>query len=451
MSANNPDKLKLLARNDPEAPDEPTEATPLKSSDPAVSSSKACLDDHVDLTRNPALWVQSLARSYSWQLLSMVVCTSHLLKGFVAGGGDEGLIGKPIEFILGDLGITAGKLQIWKAAAIAPWALKPVIALLSDALPLFGYKKMPYVMLTTIMALFGAIIMGLGIAKSAHWIVAALFCIFLQVATVDLLLQARQSEEVKQKATQGPQFFTFTWLGINVGQVAGVCLLGPLIHHFGPRPPYLLAVPFIALVLWPTVNNFMGERPVPIQDRGLNLTLISKHPLLCSMTLVIGFLIVSLITCTFILPEEQIIILAVLFASLVLTSFMVFIRWEIAGPVVFYFLLGMLSFNIDGALFYFYTDSFKEFPEGPHFTPYFYTTGIGIATFVGIMIGFTTGNQLFKDWNYRMILRVTIILRAFTQLTLVPVLLRWTAQMGYSERLWILAAVLIDTMVFAWR
>jgi len=443
--------MKLGTMSDPEVPYEPTEVTPLKSSDHTSPSSEACFDEHVELTQNPVLWVQSLARNYSWRLLAMVVCATHLLKGFVAGGGDEGFIGKPAEFIFGDLGIPAGKLQILKAVAISPWALKPVIALLSDALPVFGYRKMPYLVLATIMALFGAISMGLGIAKSVPWIVASLFLMFLQIATADLLVEAKQSEEIKQKAMWGPQFFTFTWLGVSGGQVVGVCLLGPLIHHFGPRLPYLLAVPFIAFFLWPTLKNFLGERPIPTQDRGINVSLIEKHPLLCSMTLVIGFLIALLITCTFILSDLQVVTLAVLFACLVLSSFMVFIRWEIAGPVVFCFLLGMLSLNIDGALFYFYTDSVKEFPEGPHFTAYFYTTGIGIASFVGTTVGFVTGDQLFKAVNYRVILKVTIILRVLTQLTLVPVLLRWTAGLGYVEPVWIFASVVCDSMVYSWR
>jgi len=89
----------------------------------------------------------------------MVVCTNHLLKGFVAGGGDEGLVGKPIEFIFGGMGVSAARLQMLKAAAIAPWALKPVIALLSDAVPIGGYKKMPYVVIFTLLSLVGCLLL----------------------------------------------------------------------------------------------------------------------------------------------------------------------------------------------------------------------------------------------------------------------------------------------------
>merc|ERR1719433_2132519 len=106
----------------------------------------------------------------------------------------------------------------------------------------------------------------------------------------------------------------------------------------------------------------------------------------------------ALIGGTFLLSESRVYVMAIAFAALVLVAFGVFMRWEIAGPIIFYFLLQMLSFNVDGALFYFYTNSPQEFPEGPHFTAYFYTTALGAATFGGFTIGFITGEQAFKDW-----------------------------------------------------
>jgi MFS family permease len=455
-SATKPSGLQLLARAADLEKAGQDERTPLI--DPmkrkllgGSSSDKDSEEDPPALCSDPIGWVRSLSNNYSWRLLAMVVCTNHLLKGFVAGGGDEGLVGKPIEFIFGGMGVSAGRLQMLKAAAIAPWALKPVVALLSDAMPICGYKKMPYVIITSVMSLFACLAMGLGMVTSAEGVVACLFIIFLQVSSVDLLVEAKQSEEVKQNAKMGPQFFTFTWLGINFGQVAAVCVLGPMIYHFGPHLPYLVAAPFIALVLWPTMCNFLNEKPLPPEERNFNFRLINKHPILCSLTLMIGFLIIMLIVCTFTFHETQLIGIALTFAGLVLAGFLMFIRIEICGPVVFYFMLGMLSFNIDGALFYFYTDQPHQYPEGPHFTSYFYTTALGIATFGGIMVGFMTGGDLFKEWSYRGILKLTIFLRAGTQLLLMPVLLRWTPGWGIPDGAWVVVCVALDSMVFAWR
>merc|ERR1712194_748761 len=67
------------------------------------------------------------------------------------------------------------------------------------------------------------------------------------------------------------------------------------------------------------------------------------------------------------------------------------------------------------------------------------------------MTGFLTGDGLFKNWSYRGILKVTIMLRACTQLALVPAFLRWNVLCGIPDSVWILTVTIFDTMVFAWR
>lgn len=420
-----------------------------------LGAAKGQDDDAISLLHDPFGWARSLLGGYSWRLLTMVACTSHLLKGFVAGGGDDGLIGKPIEFIFNDMGIHAGRLQMFKAAAVSPWALKPVIALISDGAPIFGYKKMPYVVIFTAFALVGTLLIGFNVAQSVPAIVACLFFIFLQVSSVDLLVEARQSEEIKAKSKMGPQFLTFTWLGITWAQVAAVCLMGPLLYHAGNRVSYLIAAPCIALVLWPTLCNFLGEKRLPPEERGLQFALVKQHPVLCSLTLLIGALVTALIVSTFLLSEAQLMIVIASIIVVVLTGIVTFIRPEIAKPVLFYFLLGLSTINIDGAMFYFYTDSPLEYIDGPHFTSYFYTTGLGMVSFVGVMVGFTTGEVLFKHWSYRGILQLSILLRACTQLAMLPVLLRWTGGIHWrffsNDVPMVLTVTMLDSVVFAWR
>lgn len=422
-------------------------STPLKADTPASKDP----EEPVCIWSQPVEWVGRLSRNYSWRLLAMVACTNHLLKGFVAGGGQQGLVGKPIEFLLADMSVNGARIQVLKAAALAPWAMKPVVALMSDALPLFGYRKMPYVVLSTLFAAVGALIVGFGFATSTGILILCLFMMFLQVSCVDLLVEARQSEEVKRKSSLGPELMTFSWLGINVFQIASVLLLGPIIQNFGPSIPYIIALPLILVVLWPTLANFLGEKATSPEDQSPNFRLLRRHPVLCALTLLVGFMMLALTVCTFWLGSHHLACLSLSFAFVVPITFFLFIRSEIAGPVVFYYVLQMLSFNADGALFYFYTDPPSSFPNGPHFTPYFYTTGLGVAGFTGVFIGFLTGAELFKDWTYRRILQVMIVLRVFTQLLLVPALMRWTFASGIPDKLWITFVLGIDSMVVAWR
>lgn len=420
---------------------EPGEKTPLK----------AKAQEEVSLVRAPGRWVSQLSTNYSWKLLAMVAVSCHLTKGFVAGGGDEGIVGKPMEFLFAEMGVNAGRIQMYKAAATAPWALKPIVGMLSDACPIFGYRKMPYVVITSAFSVVASALIGFGTATTLPLLVVCLFLIFLQISSVDLLLQAKQSEEVKQKAHLGAQLFTFTWLGINVGQIAAVCAVGPIIYLWGPRTPYLLAMPVLCMVLWPTLANYLGEKQLPREERGANFQVIRKHPLLWSLTLMIAAIIAVLIFGAFYLAENALLVVSIVSAVFVLVGFVTFVRPEITGPIVFYFLLGVMSINIDGALFYFYTDSVDKYPEGPNFSIYFYTTVMGLVQFLSIMVGFVSGAEIFRHWSYRSILLVTIVLRGITQLALVPVLLRWTARYGVPDSLICLVVAAMDTVVFAWR
>ncbi|CAJ1399908.1 unnamed protein product [Effrenium voratum] len=414
----------------------------------ATEASPLLKPRELSLLSSPVAWFRALSQSYTWKLLAMVACTNHLLKGFVAGGGDEGLIGKPAEFLFSDLNISAGRLQALKAVVIMPFALKPVVALLSDAFPIAGYHKLPYVVLFTCGSFLALLSLGCGLAASEAAVVLALFLAFLQVASVDVLMAAKSSEEVKKHAQLGPDFMTYTWLGINVGQVASVCVLGPVVSALGPRAPYCAAAPLVLAVLWPALGNFMGERRV---ERAPGWPLVfQRHAVLCWLTLMIGVMAACLAVSTFVLAEAHMVMLAALMASLVLTAFAVFIRFEIAGPVIFFFLLGLLNLNIDGALFYFCTDNSAEFQTGPHFSPHFYITGLGAGTFLGITVGYATGPQLFRSWSYRSICKVTLMLRAATQLALVPVLRRWTGG-SVPDSVWLLAVLSLDSMVQAWR
>merc|ERR1719440_1143957 len=123
---------------------------------------------------------------------------------------------------------------------------------------------MPYILATSILG-FGAVAtVGLtGANLSLGMLVLCLFLAFLMIATADLLLDARQSEEVKDQAQLGPDFLLFTWLGIVIAMIMVTLLVGPLIQHWSPHACYLVALPFILPFFWPTAMNYMGEKRLP--------------------------------------------------------------------------------------------------------------------------------------------------------------------------------------------
>jgi len=286
-----------------------------------------------------------------------------------------------------------------------------------------------------------------------------LFLVFLMVATADLLVEAKQSEEVKQSSHLGPDFFLFTWLGIVVGMILATLLVGPIIQHWSPYAAYLVALPFIVPFFWPTMMNYMGERPLPENETACQriVSNFQNHREMFGLCLAIGVLIAGMSVMTFSVGKghERSQALAIIVASAMLLSAIgYFIRSEVAGPVVFWFLLQACP-QVQGGLFYFYTDGIEAFPEGPHFSSWMYATGLGVAGLLGVLTGYLTGSVLFKSWRYTWILLLTVPSRAVVRLFLVPVLWRWSqSQLGkpdmYADVYWVFPIEFFSSMLFAW-
>lgn len=70
------------------------------------------------------------------------------------------------------------------------------------------------------------------------------------------------------------------------------------------------------------------------------------------------------------------------------------------------------AFSIHGSLFYFYTDGPQQYPEGPHFSPIFLMSVIGLVSGIISLAGFALYNMCFKHWKYHSLFVVTNIVHS---------------------------------------
>jgi len=361
--------------------------------------------------------------------------------------------------------VVGGQMQVYMSVATSPWALKPLIGLLSDSCPVYGYCKMPYILATSVLGFCGVAVLGFtGPDLSLRMVVLCLFLAFLMVATADLLVEAKQSAEVKETAHLGPDFFLFTWLGIVIAMIMSTLLVGPLIQHVSPHSCYLVALPFMLPFFWPTLKNYMGEKRLPEDETCLKRLCFNfqNHREMFWLCLSVGILIAGMTVMTFSLHgkkdwERTQALTMIAAAALLLSAIGYFIRLEVARPVIFWFLLQACP-QVQGALFYFYTNNAETFPEGPHFSAWMYATGLGVAGLLGVLVGYMTGSVMFKSWRYTWILLLTVPCRAAVRLMLVPVLWRWTqtryeqpgVPAAYADVYWVFPIEFLSSMLFAW-
>lgn len=104
--------------------------------------------------------------------------------------GILGLARLAVSFFLKDeLGLSPAEVSALMGVAALPWIIKPVFGFISDGLPLFGYRRRPYLILSGLLGTLS----WLGLAFFAHSALTATVAIALSslaVAVSDVIVDS---------------------------------------------------------------------------------------------------------------------------------------------------------------------------------------------------------------------------------------------------------------------
>ena len=151
---------------------------------------------------------------------------------FAQGIGQAGaLINQPLMYYLKSLGFTTDQVAGLLAVLTVPWIIKPVYGLISDFIPLFGYRRKSYLLLMNVVAAAGFLwLAGLTAPGMVVW--ALLLCA-LGIASSDVLVDALMVEN-GQKTGLIKQFQGQQWMWFHIAAVASGLVGGWLTQRFEP-------------------------------------------------------------------------------------------------------------------------------------------------------------------------------------------------------------------------
>ena len=94
-------------------------------------------------------WFEALFQAFDLRFLLSLIVIQHVLKGLVLTW-----VRPSIPFIFKEYGnVSAVKLSTYKAIAMIPWSIKPIMGFCSDLVPICGYHKRYYMAVATIVSL----------------------------------------------------------------------------------------------------------------------------------------------------------------------------------------------------------------------------------------------------------------------------------------------------------
>mmetsp|Transcript_65531 Transcript_65531/g.152199 ORF Transcript_65531/g.152199 Transcript_65531/m.152199 type:complete len:495 (-) Transcript_65531:101-1585(-) len=379
----------------------------------------------------------------------MLFVVQHCQKGFTSS-----FLGMAGPYLYRSYHVPAPQVQIYSSVTGLPWVLKPIIGLVSDVLPVAGYKKSPYMLMTSLCCTVACLLMGLApqpkLAVSA--VVVCLFITNLQFSTCDLLSEAKYAEKIRERPTHGPALLTYVWFGMQAGTLFATFISGPVIHHYGPKVPYTVgAVPALA-VLIPLALGFMEEKWCsPDKAREIRKHYYQQREAcaLCFLMLGSGLALAffglysgdPLINC----------IVAISVAVVVLMGFSLVLSPVIAKFNAFSLIQGALTLSTSGASFYFYTDGPDEYEDGPHFTEFFYNSVMGTLGSVVSLVGIFCYQRYMSSWKYRNLLITTNIVASLLSCLDIMMFARLNRKLHISDEVLVLGASTLETLIFQWQ
>ena len=180
-----------------------------------------------------------------------------LLVYFVQGA--VGLARLATSFYLKDsLGLSPAQVAALMGFAVIPWTLKPLYGLLSDMLPLAGYRRRSYLLLSGLLGCGAWLGMALW-APTAEWAMLWMVLGSLAVAVGDVIVDSLVVERVHGSDWAGTGTLqSLSWGATAFGSLLTAYTGGALLAHYPPQVVFGLTalLPLlIALAAWVIVDQ----------------------------------------------------------------------------------------------------------------------------------------------------------------------------------------------------
>jgi len=393
-------------------------------------------------------YMSNLEHHFGRKLLVLLFVSQHMLKGFTAA-----FTGPATSYLYASYKVVGPRMQIFGGVVGLPWAMKPIIGLLSDCFPIRGYNKGPYIILSSITGVVALALLGAAPQSmlTIERVVGCLFLMSLQLSTCDLLTEAKYAEKMQEVPEHGPDLMTFVWFGLQAAGLAATVLVGEVMTQFGPKAPYLLAVIPAMMIIMPASKNYLEETVKTAEEvQACRRKLLEqKEACFLCVLMFVGTVVLTILGIYF-----QSVALnaaaALVVAFVMLAAFTLVLRPVIAKVNAFFLIQTSLGFSIGGASFYFFTDGPKAYPEGPHFSMVFYTSVLGVVGSVCSLIGIYSYQKCMKNWTYRELLMMTNIVLSILSLSDCVVFSRLNLKLGIPDKAFVLGASVLQTIVGQW-
>ena len=350
------------------------------------------------------------------------------------------------------LGVDAATEQVLVLVCTLPYAASPLLGVISDLIPIGGYHKKYWMVLSIIIGALGSAVLGFGSSEgttiSTEWTVVCLVAMNLELAVLNLLNEGKYSELIRDHPAAAADIVTFQQACAALGSLMAKTFVGPLSDNGNLRVVFLVALGLSLVPLFPTLLGWLPEARRSIGENGLwgcgesccmfdfDRCLKQKHTI--RIALLVGIVGPALTVVSAYLDQTLgITIIAIVLLLVVVLSYAT-LSPTIASVVTYTIVTKASSPSMRSALQYFYTANDTCLPDGPHFSYTYYLTYNGIVGEIFMLVAVVVYQTYMSQWSYRSVLLTTLLLDSGGRLVDVALVTRWNMAIGIPDSIFFL-------------
>jgi len=189
----------------------------------------------------------------------IAILTVYFVQGIL------GLARLAVSFFLKDeLGLGPAQVSALFGIVALPWMIKPIFGFLSDGLPIFGYRRRPYLILSGILGTISWVSLATVVHNS--WAATAAITLgSLSVAVSDVIVDSLVVERTRSESqAEAGSLQALCWGTAAFGGLITAYLSGILLEHFSTRTVFWLTASFpliVSAVAWAIAESPISQDP----------------------------------------------------------------------------------------------------------------------------------------------------------------------------------------------
>jgi folate/biopterin transporter len=179
--------------------------------------------------------------------------------------GILGLARLAVSFFLKDeLHLTPAEVSALLGIVALPWMIKPLFGFISDGLPIFGYRRRPYLVLSGVLGATAWVLLA-TIVHSAWAATLAISLGSLSTAIADVIVDSLIVERArKESVSSAGSLQSLSWGSAALGGLITAYFSGALLQHFDTQTIFWITATFpliVSAVAWVISESPVTEKP----------------------------------------------------------------------------------------------------------------------------------------------------------------------------------------------